>query len=136
MNVYNETYELLYSFRAHSSSINRIRLLATNIVATASSDTKVKIWNTSRISNWTLIQTYAGHNMSVFGLEYINSDTIASGSYDNTTQIWSLKTGLTRLTINTNAYVYALQLLSNGNLAVGLSSGNINIYDINTGNLM
>jgi WD40 repeat protein len=64
-------------------------------------------------------------------------DTLASGSYDRTIKIWSPTTGQTKRTIQTNQYVYSLKLLNtNIHLAAGLESGDINIYNINDGNLV
>ncbi len=126
------------TFRAHTSCINRIKQSPFNgFVATTSVDKTVKIWNiTKNNGNWFLIQTYTGHTNGVCGIEFISENMIATGSMDSTIQMWSLYTGLTTKTINTSANVYALQLLSNGfDLAAGLDM-NINIYNINTLNLI
>ena len=95
----------------------------------------VKIWNI-RNFNWTLIKTYTNHTNFVYALEYINEDTIASGAYDRTIQIWSMSADLRHVLINTDSEVTSLALLNNVNyLAGGLKNSNIQIYDINNGNL-
>ncbi len=135
--VYNESFELINSFKAHENKINSIKQspFDNELVATCSYDNKVKIWNMTTScwnKNWTLIRTYSNHTDLVFGLEWINEYTIASGGYDNTTQIWSIKTGETLMKMKIYSGVRSLKLLSNGSyLACGLLNGNIIIYDIN-----
>jgi WD40 repeat protein len=141
--IYNQN-SLVNSFRAHSSQINRIKQSPfntntnTNYVATCSNDTKVKIWNVSSSFDWTLITTYSQHSSQVLALEWLDNNTLASGSYDRTIKLWSPTTGQTKRTIQTNApYVWSLTILNtNIHLAAGLSYGDINIYNINDGNLV
>jgi WD40 repeat protein len=133
---------LVISFRAHSSYINRIKQSPfntnTNYVATCSEDQTVKIWNVSSLSfNWTLITTYSQHSSFVRALEWLDQDTLASGSNDHTIKLWYPTTGQTKRTIQTYDYVASLKLLNtNIHLAAGLESGDINIYNINDGNLV
>jgi WD40 repeat protein len=131
---------LIKSFQAHSSSIPRIRQSPFNsdLVATASGDTLVKVWNVTSSCNtsWELIRTYSNHTSYVFGLEWIDADTVASGGYDKTINIWSKSSGQNIRTISTGQLIWCLQLLSNGfYLAAGLQNGNINIYNKNTGSV-
>ncbi len=142
--IYNfSSLSLVNSFQAHSNWINRIKQshfkTNTNInyVATCSNDRTVKIWNVSSSLNWTLITTYSQHSACVFDLEWLDNDTLASGSVDRTIKLWSPTTGQTKRTIQTNEYVKSLKLLnSNIHLAAGLKNGDININNINDGNLV
>jgi WD40 repeat protein len=134
--IYNQN-SLVNSFQAHSSLINRIKQspFNTNYVATCSYDRTVKIWNISSSFDWTLITTYSQHSSEVYAMEWLDKDTLASGSYD--IKIWSPTTGQTKRTIQTNTYVSSLKLLNtNIHFAAGLSYGDINIYNINDGNLV
>jgi WD40 repeat protein len=128
------------SFQAHSDYINRIKQspFNTNYVATCSTDNTVKIWNVSSSFDWTLITTYSQHSSGVNGLEWLDNDTLASGERDETIKIWSMTTGQTKLTIKTNQRVWSLKMLNtNIHLAAGLGyPGDINIYNINDGNLV
>ena len=134
---------LLNSFQAHSYVIWRIKQSPfntntnSNYVATCSNK-EVKIWNVSSLSfNWTLIITYSNHSSYIYGLEWLDDDTLASGSYDGAIKLWSPTTGQTKRTIQTNQYVDSLKLLNtNIHLAAGLGNGDINIYNINDGNLV
>jgi WD40 repeat protein len=138
--IYNtSSLSLVKSFKAHSSYINRIKQSSfnTNYVATCSDDRTVKIWNVSSSFNWTLITTYSQHSSPVYDLEWLDNDTLASGSFDKTIKLWSMTTGQTKRTIQTNTYVWSLKMLNtNIHLAAGLSNGDINIYNINDGNLV
>jgi WD40 repeat protein len=107
-------------------------------VATCSLDNTVKIWNVSSSFDWTLITTYSQHSSEVYGLEWLDNDNLASAGYtDQTIKLWSLTTGQTKRTIKTNQRVFSLKLLiTNIHLATGLENGDINIYNINDGNLV
>jgi WD40 repeat protein len=136
--LYNESLSLLKSFQGHTSQINSIKQSQFNkdYVGTASADCTAKVWNAASSLNWILVFNFTGHsNITVNDLEFINKDTIATGGNDKTIKIWSINTGTINRTISTGAWVYSLQLMSNGfYLAAGLSSGKINIYNINDGN--
>jgi WD40 repeat protein len=136
--IYNQNH-LVNSFKAHFNAICRIKQspFNTNYVATCSWDATAKIWNVSSSFNWTLITTYSQHSSPVGALEWLDNDTLASGGYsDKTIKLWSLTTGQTKRTIQTNEYVYSLKLLNtNIHLAAGLYK-DINIYNINDGNLV
>jgi WD40 repeat protein len=138
MQVYNQTNQLVQIFQAHKDYILRIKQSPYNgrYVATASGDRTVKIWDSSNETNWNLIRTYTGHSGRVPALEFMNEDLIASGSEDCSIKIWSIPTGTTQMTINTGQDVWSLSMLNDGShLASGLFSGNVNIYNINTGSL-
>jgi len=131
------------SFQAHSNQINRIKQSPfntnLNYVATCSGDGTVKIWDSSYSFNWTLIMTYSNHSSEVRSLEWLDEDTLASsGENDQSIQIWSLTTGQTKRTIQTYQRVWSLKLLNtNIHLAAGVGyPGDINIYNINDGNLV
>jgi WD40 repeat protein len=137
--IYNQN-SLVNSFQAHSDPISRIKQspFNTNYVATCSVDATVKIWNVSSSFNWTLITTYSHHSSVVGALEWLDNNTLTSAGWlDKTIKLWSPTTGQTKRTIQTNAqYVYSLKLLNtNIHLAAGVGA-DINIYNINDGNLV
>ncbi len=138
-NISSSDLSLVNSFKAHSDWINIIKQspFKTNYVATCSDDRTVKIWNVSSSFDWTLT-TYSQHSSAVHALEWFDKDTLASaGCRHQTIKIWSATTGQTKRTIHTNENVWSLKLLNtNIHLAVGLENGDINIYNINDGNLV
>jgi WD40 repeat protein len=139
--IYNQN-SLVNSFKAHSNYITRIKQSPfntnTNYVATCSYDRTVKIWNVSSSFNWTLITTYSQHSSYVYAMEWLDQDTLASAGFtDKTIKLWSPTTGQTKLTIQTNQWVTSLTMLNtNIHLAAGLLNGDININNINDGNLI
>jgi WD40 repeat protein len=138
--IYNSSsLSLVNSLKAHSYQINNIKQSPFNTIyyATCSDDRTVKIWNVSSSFNWTHITTYSQHSSAVYALEWLDNDTLASASYDTTIKLWSPTTGQTKRTIQTNQKVLSLKLLNtNIHLAAGLGTGDINIYNINDGNLV
>jgi WD40 repeat protein len=139
--TYNQN-SLVNTFQAHSNGyINRIKQspFNTNYVATCSDDQTVKIWNVLSSLNWTLITTYSQHSSNVLALEWLDTDTLASAGFSHKTiKLWSMATGQTKRTIQTNQRVNSLKLLNtNIHVAAGLGyPGDINIYNINDGNLV
>jgi hypothetical protein len=133
LQVYNGNGTLMKSFQAHASLfLARIVQLPNGLVATDSGDLKAKIWDPS--SDWKLIQTYSGHTQWLTGMVYIDSDRMATGAYDSTAQIWSISKGTLITKIATGSAVSSLGLLGDGiSLLVGCKSGDIEIYNYNTG---
>jgi WD40 repeat protein len=129
---------LVNSFRAHSERFRRIKQspFNSNYVATCGYDATVKIWNVLSSFNWTLIRTYSQYSSNIWALEWLDNDTLAYPGYQLII-LWSPTTGQTKRTIQTNSAVYSLKLLNtNIHLAAGLDNGDINIYNINDGNLV
>jgi len=70
-------------------------------------------------------------------MEWLDNDTLASGGEYDPITLWSATTGQIKRIIQTNGYVWSLKLLNtNIHLAAGLYDGDINIYNINDGNLV
>jgi WD40 repeat protein len=73
------------------AAISAAKKVSRNLLATAHSDNKIRVWNTQ---NWVLINTLEGHQGPVEALQAIHQDTLfASGSLDRTIIIWDLITG-------------------------------------------
>ena len=73
-------------------------------------------------------------------LEEINSNTLASASIDGTVHIWNIKTGaIISIYSDIKNKVYAVKLLPNGYLALGLQASNqenLQIIDYKTSSLV
>jgi WD40 repeat protein len=107
-----------------------------NLVASASSDHTVNVWDAS---TWTSMRIYKNHTNVVNGLDQVDADTMVSGGDDQTIQIWSIGTGETLRTINVGASVYSVRVLFRDGLqqiACGLFGSNINIYNLTTSDLL
>jgi WD40 repeat protein len=135
--VFDKCLNFLGSFIAHyGDSVKKIGQLPNGYIGTIVGDNKVKIWNITSITNWTLIQTFSNHSNTVSSFEYINEDMIASGGYDNMIHIWYFSTGLKNRTINTGNAVYALKLMRNGFHLAACVSNTLKIYNLYNGNLI
>uniref|UniRef100_UPI00398F4E72 autophagy-related protein 16-like n=1 Tax=Pristiophorus japonicus TaxID=55135 RepID=UPI00398F4E72 len=81
-----------HSLEAHDGEVNAVRFSPNSkILATGSSDRKVKLWD---IVGGTLqdLKTLEGSNDGVTSIEFDPSgQQILAGSYDNTARLWSLK---------------------------------------------
>ena len=124
---------LLKSFQAHSSSIFHLKQSPFNsdLVATTSSFLEpCKIW--SQKTGWNLIRTF-GSWSSLF--EFLNECLMAVVPFgSNQIDVWSLNTGLITTTINTAERITSLSY-DGLFLFVGLSTGNIKVYNDKTFNL-
>jgi WD40 repeat protein len=118
----------------HTDAIRYLKYLPykNGFVASASYDKTVNILNTL---TWTSIQRYTSHTDWVFSLDQIYNDTMVSGSFDNTIRIWKISTGETLKVIPLSLYVYAVRVFSieYKQIACGLNSNNLQIYNYETG---
>jgi WD40 repeat protein len=135
--IYNNSMSLLQSLPDHSGvQIWRIKQNG-NYFATCSDDTTVNVWRIYSSSNFTLFRTFSSHSSSIYGMDWLDADTLASSGFgDNSIKIWSLSTGVTKRQIDTNSRVRTLKIISPLNLAVGLQSSDISIYNFNNGSLV
>ncbi len=100
--------------------------------ASGSSDSSIKIWSPTTES---LLRTLTGHTGAVNGLAALSVDGLASVGADGTLKIWSAnsETAIRTITVGSSALT-AVATLTNGNVAVALSSDNtIRVYNPNDG---
>lgn len=77
----------------HSSGVNRVTFSPYSIVASASDDGTVKLWQ----PDGTLLRTLKGHTSEVWGVAFSrDGQMIASASDDNTIKLWQLDGKLLR----------------------------------------
>lgn len=134
----NDLTEAKSTFQGHNFAISHIKqspfVESSQYVATSSLDGTVNVWDSAG-SNWNLINTFR-HASAVFAMEWIDKDSIAScGNEETQIQIWKINTKeVLNNKINASQPVTSLKLLSNQiHLAVGLVSGEIEIYAISDG---
>ena len=123
LKVFDDSKTLIRTVNAHYDGVLSIKYLSNGLLASASKDTTVKIWDTT---TWSLVTNYTGHSLYVYTLEYLGDYKIASGSRDNTIQIWNVLTGALIKTLkdyipypNQDYSALCLKLLPNGLLAYG-----------------
>jgi len=71
----------------HTYTISSLAYLGNNLLASASIDNTIKIWN---IENGKCLMTLTGHTDCIESLAYLGNNLLASGSEDTTIKIWSL----------------------------------------------
>lgn len=96
------------------------------IVASAGENKEIKIWNISNSNNITKL---IGHKKEVYGLLNINN-SLLSISKDKTIRQWSTKTSKVEKIINLDYYASSIIQLNKNHFAIGLSNGDIQIWDI------
>jgi WD40 repeat protein len=136
--IYNLTSGvLLNSLAGHNDRVNDFALISDNLVASASSDQKVIIWNIEG-TNGNILFTLNGHTNAVFGLKLLPCNLLASGSFDNSIRIWNLTNGQAKFTLSDHTYFvqYGIDLLSEDILVSGSRDKTINFWQISTGKLL
>ena len=77
----------------HTDAVYGLKLVSKDILASASRDTTIKLWN---ITSNTLIRTLESHNNYIYwSLDLLNdgNQTLVSGSLDNNIKFWHWNTG-------------------------------------------
>ncbi|MHA1228508.1 MAG: hypothetical protein ACTSPV_17405 [Candidatus Hodarchaeales archaeon] len=123
---------ILRTYTGHYSEVWDVKFsLDGSLLASASSDNSVIIWNTS---SGDIIQNLTGHKDSVYCVAWHPTRTIlASGSYDKTIILWNYTSGeiIHNFTGHT-ASIWALEFNFDGSLlASGSSDNSVRIWDIN-----
>ena len=99
---------LLYG---HSNYVRGLRKISADIIASASEDSTIKLWN---VTDGSLIRTLTNHTAAVYqSVELINDgQTLLSASYDGTIRIWDWKTGQIERGIYTGLSIYSWAVLN------------------------
>jgi WD40 repeat protein len=95
----------------HSDKVYGLKLVSTNVLASVSKDTTIKLWNTV---SGTLIRTLSGHTNTIFqSVDMLyDGQTLVSGSFDKTIKLWSIKTGQCSKTFDTGVSIQSLAVLN------------------------
>ena len=105
----------------HKGPIFSSAVLSSGDLASASLENQnIRIWNSTFGSQKLLISTNDSSEMFFFK----NGD-LSSANFN--VRIWNTRTGALKKTLNTNANVYSLEILPNGDLTCGASTGQIEI---------
>jgi polycomb protein EED len=90
-----ETEKLQKSFVGHGDSVNELRTqtLKPCLIASASKDESIRLWNADTGVCVLIFARAGGHRNEVLSVDFHNSDILrmASCGMDNTIKIWSLK---------------------------------------------
>lgn len=120
--------------RGHRGFVNDVAISpASNMVASASSDKTVRLWN---IETGELIQTLEGHQHSVTAIDFSpNGQLLASGSRDHTVKLWNTDTGeIVQQFDNVNQSIIDVMIADDGTELIALYENKERyIYDIEGG---
>ena len=117
-----------FSGEGHTKTVNKIILLFSGNLATASEDKTIRVWNLNTMS---LLFKLKGHNDSVLAMVQLKNGNLATGSLDKSIIVWDIikKSIIYTLNNHTDA-VSSLILLKNGDLVSGSWDHTIVIWDM------
>jgi WD40 repeat protein len=113
----------------HNGRVNCLTLLPNDLIASASSDKAIKIWN---IQNSTCVKTLEGHIKEINCLVLLSDNNLASGSVDKKIKIWDYTNNymcIHTLTPSPFASIACLLVLKSGYLISGCDAGFITVWD-------
>lgn len=98
-----------------------------DLIVTASSDTKVRVFGTQ--NGGTLLFTFTGHSSSVRSLETLGGDLVASGDLSGVLCVWRAKSGtcIFRKKMYSGA-IWTITALEQPRFIVGTNAGNLMLW--------
>jgi WD40 repeat protein len=132
INIYNiKDGSLIKILQGHTSRVNDLVLISSNLLASSSSDTTVRIWDLMTYSEKFVLM---GHVSSVYGLKLVSSGELASCSVDTTIKVWNTANGAEKTTLTGHKEtVFAFDLLNGQTLVSGSWDKTIKVWDWSTG---
>jgi WD40 repeat protein len=123
---------LVSSLKGHTSHIQDLVQISADLLASASYDRTVRIWN---LTTNTCKFILTGHIYDVFGLKQITPNILASGSYDKTIKLWNITSGqlIRTLTGHTGEIFWSVDLLNSQTLVSGSNDQTIKLWNWSTG---
>ena len=113
----------LFTLTGHTSYVFSLAVLPDGKLASGSADTTVRVWE-----DGACLLKLAGHTGYANALAVLPDGTLASGSDDETVRTWDPTSGECLMTLGADSKVFALLVLSDGNLAT-TSVNSISIYE-------
>ena len=111
--IWNLTsYEVKFVLEGHMNNVFGLKLLDTSILASASEDNTIKLWN---ITNGSLIRTLSNHTAAIFwSLDMFDEESklLLSGSVDRTIKFWNFTTGQCLNTIDVDLPIRSLAVIN------------------------
>jgi WD40 repeat protein len=106
LNLTSPIFMLKFGLRGHKNSVESLKLVSPSVLASASRDRTIKLWN---LNTGRIIRTLNGHTQAVLSLELFSSQILASASDDFTIKYWNINTGaLLKTIVNPGANIQSL----------------------------
>ncbi|KID82515.1 WD40/YVTN repeat-like-containing domain protein [Metarhizium guizhouense ARSEF 977] len=123
----------LYTLRGHGGSVNAVAFSSSQkILASASSDRTVRLWDDATKAHKRTLQGHSGYVLDVAFSP--DGNTLASASSDCAIRIWNVDKGSHLRTLEGHSnWVNSVVFLTNTILASASSDGTINVWDIERG---
>jgi WD40 repeat protein len=128
------TGQQLREIRAHRDDVTDVAISVDNIIASASKDRAIKLWD----FNGNLLRELSGHKREVMAVDFSHDgQRLISGSADGTVKEWDVTRGSEINTINAHdGWVRTVSYNHNSTLiASGGDDGKINIWNRSNGQL-
>ncbi len=138
INLYNvtspEQSNIIISFKGHTAGVTSLCKISDNILASASYDHTIKLWDIAEITKPNCIAILAGHTAGVMYITKISDNILASASEDCTIKLWNITDTtrpicLTTLEGHLESVNYMIKMSSNI-IASASSDGSVKIWDI------
>ena len=120
-----EKFSKIHSFKAHRDSITFLLANKTKLIS-CSFDYKIKIYNLNTLKFIRKMK----HCDIVNYLDFTTDGNLISCSDDQTVKIWQIETGILLKSIEFEHSVYCVRTLNKDLTAIGLSNGEIQIYNL------
>ena len=111
-------------------TVNGCNLRPGDLLATACSDMKIRLWDTSR--SRLVLPPLEGHNFRGMWLQFSRAgDRLFSGDWGNSRRVWDVRTGQETLTLEGNTdYVWSAAFSPDGKrLASACHDGKVKVWD-------
>lgn len=129
-------FTLLNTIEAHDDGISKLREIqinSTNLIASASYDKTIKIWNMNTESNnITINKTLLGHKWVVSDIIQLKNGMLVSASWDKNISFWNNTNdfNLENTFVAHSDAINSVKELQSGNLATAGADKLINIWDL------
>jgi WD40 repeat protein len=125
------TFVSMHILRGHRAAVNSVHF-RDNVVATASGDRTVRLWN---LKTGTLLRTISAHSRGIACVNLIKK-LVVTGSSDHVIKIISLDTGEEVRTLKAHTGLVRTIQTDNTKIISGSYDQTIRIWDINTGEML
>jgi WD40 repeat protein len=124
-------WSLVNTLEGHLDSVNCLAELSYDSFASGSEDGEIKIWSTRE---WTNLRSWIAHTKPIKSLVLLSKHNyLASTFQTQEIQIWDFSQGSLVKIIRSDAMIYSLVALRNGDIISASDKGYIGVWDVESG---